>query len=124
MNQAEYDLVTEGFLAEAKGVEDSKRPGYTTGTQDVLSNFKRIAEQTGTIPEKIAMIYMLKHLDSIRTVLNRLESRVGGDIEDPEPWNGRLQDILNYVKLLHALLWEREAKPVPGPRPTNGGSET
>lgn len=125
MDKISYDKVTKQLLSNAKYIEDGKRPGYTTGTDDVLSNFKRVGEQTSTIPEKIAMIYMLKHLDSIRTLLNNIDK--GFETEDPEPWTGRLYDILNYVKLLHALLWEREGKPMPGcssPRPTNGGSKS
>ena len=123
MNQEQYDLVTQQLASIAREIEEKKRPGYTTGTEDVLSNFKRIAEQTGTIPEKIAMIYMLKHLDSIRTLLNDLESEIDND--DPEPWYGRIADIFNYVRLLYALLRERELL-THGPQvpPTNGGKKS
>ena len=119
MNQSEYDNLIDGLLYAAREVEDAKRPGYTTGTEDVLSNFKRVGEQTGIMPEKVLMIYMLKHLDSIRTKLNDIE--MDKKNEDPEPWQGRMYDILNYVKLLYALMTERERRN--GPKPTNGGSK-
>ena len=119
MNLAMYDALCEALMEQAKSVEDAKRPGYTTGTDDVLSNFKRVGEQTGIMPEKVLMIYMLKHLDSIRTLLNNIEK--GETTQDPEPWQGRMHDIINYVKLLYALMAERELHN--GPTPTNGGSK-
>lgn len=117
MNQDEYDDVTTLLADKALNIEETKRPGYTTNTMDVLSNFKRVADQIGTIPEKVLMVYMLKHLDSIRTVLNDIES--GKENVDPEGWEGRLCDIYNYVRLLFALMWERDN--AGGPAPSNGG---
>jgi len=48
------------------------------------------------------MIYFLKHVDSITAMVRR------PDLPQSEEMTGRFADALNYIKLLYALLKERE----------------
>jgi len=48
----------------------------------------------------VAMVYLLKHMDSIRNyVLNGVEA-------SDESISGRIRDARNYLMLLHAILLE------------------
>jgi hypothetical protein len=48
----------------------------------------------------VAMVFLLKHMDSIRNyILNGVEA-------SDEPISGRIRDARNYLMLLHAILLE------------------
>ena len=74
---------------------------YTVSDEDKFKNFKSIAERMNTSSEQVAMIYLLKHMDSIRNyVLHGTES-------SNEPIMGRIQDARNYLLLLGGIIEER-----------------
>jgi hypothetical protein len=102
MEHKEYEELTDGLMKKAMFIEHSKRPAYTVGSADVLANFKRVGERTELAPEKVAMIYFLKHIDSIQSMVVK-QNQI-----DPEPMDERFCDAINYLRLLYALLYERE----------------
>ena len=55
-----------------------------------------------TTPEVVAMIYLLKHIDSIRNYV--LHGKEASD----EPIFGRIMDARNYLALLGGLIRERK----------------
>jgi ribosomal protein L31 len=55
MTQHEFDETTAALECAAMEICGAKRPGYTVGSEDVLANFKRIAELTKTSPEQVCM---------------------------------------------------------------------
>ena len=81
-------------LMRVKGKE------YTVSDEDKLKNFKSIAERLKCEPEFVAMVYLLKHMDSVRNFV--LDGREASD----EPIEGRLRDIRNYCLLIGALIKE------------------
>ena len=95
---AEKEFQKEMKLMRVKGEE------YTVSDEDKLKNFKSIAERLNTTPSQVVMVYMLKHMDSIRNyVLNGIE------ISD-ESISGRIHDARNYLLLLHAIILEEKLK--------------
>ena len=75
---------------------------YTMNDIDKLKNFKFIAERLKDKPEKIAMVYLLKHMDSITNyVLEGIEA-------SDESIEGRFHDVRNYALLLHAIIKENK----------------
>ena len=75
---------------------------YTVSDEDKLKNFKAIAERMKTTPEKVAMVYLLKHMDSIRNyVLSGIEA-------SDESINGRIRDARNYLLLLEEIINENK----------------
>ena len=75
---------------------------YTVSDKDKFKNFKSIAERMGTTPKKVAMIYLLKHMDSIRNyTLHGIES-------SNEPIEGRIMDARNYLLLLGGIIKENK----------------
>ena len=90
----EFDL--EMTLMRDKGKE------YTVSDADKLKNFKSIGERMKCKPEFVAMVYLLKHMDSVRNyVLDGIEA-------SNESIEGRLRDIRNYCLLVGALIKERK----------------
>jgi hypothetical protein len=104
MDRARYERVRDNLLATAADIEKAKRGPYTVGDLDVLRNFKAVGERVGRPPKEIALTYLLKHIDSICTIVRR------PDVDDPEPMLTRFADVLNYVKLLFALLVEEKGE--------------
>ncbi len=102
MNQAEYENVAGGLMQLARDIEDSKRPGYTRGDDDVLVNFKRVGERLGISTEQAWGTYFLKHIDAILSIMTQPELAVS---EEPA---GRFADAINYLRLGYALLRERD----------------
>lgn len=103
MTQAEYDVVAGELMALAREIEDSKRPGYTAGSEDVLSNFKRVAERAGISTEQAWAVYFLKHVDAVLSILTR------PDLPVSEAAPGRFADGVNYLRLGFAIWRERLA---------------
>jgi len=91
---ADEEFKTEMELMRVKGEE------YTVSNEDKLKNFKSIADRLETTPSEVAMVYLLKHMDSIRNyVLNGVEA-------SDESISGRIRDARNYLMLLHAIILE------------------
>ena len=90
----------ENRLMLVKGEE------YTVSDEDKFKNFKSIGERMDLKAEHVALIYLLKHMDSIRNyVLN------GKEVSE-EPIIGRIQDARNYLLLLGGIIAEKENKKV------------
>jgi hypothetical protein len=102
MTSSEYEQVAQALLDAAKAIEDSKRPGYTIGSADVLANFKSVAARAGLTPGQAWTVYFLKHIDAITAIMCKPELPVS---EAPE---GRFADAVNYLKLGWAILQERQ----------------
>ena len=85
----------------------SKGKEYTVsslnGDEDKLKNFKSIGERLGLSASMVCMVYLLKHMDSIRNYV--IEGREFSD----EPIEGRIHDIRNYFLLLGAIIKEEKA---------------
>jgi len=93
---ADKESKIEMELMRVKGKE------YTVSDEDKLKNFKSLGERLKCKPEFVAMIYLLKHMDSVRNfVLEGVES-------SSEPIEGRLRDIRNYCLLIGALIKEKK----------------
>ena len=93
---ADEEFKIEMELMRVKGEE------YTVSNEDKLKNFKSIADRLETTPSEVAMVYLLKHMDSIRNyVLNGVEA-------SDESISGRIRDARNYLMLLHAIILESE----------------
>src|SRR5437899_1438897 len=89
-------------LSESKGVE------YTghEGQDNVHANFDRLARDLKLPPEKILMVYLTKHLDSIKTYVNRIDTPKNEPAlpAPSEPIEGRIDDAILYLILLKGMV--------------------
>lgn len=101
MTKSEYEKFKSVVVNAADGIEEDKRPAYTMGSDDVLANFKRVGEAAGIPASKVALVYLLKHVDSITAYVKDKDA-----ISQAEPMVGRFCDARNYLTLLAACLAE------------------
>jgi|TARA_R110000744_G_scaffold212334_1_gene331318 hypothetical protein len=98
----DYDESVDELLTLAQEIEESKRPGYTQDSPDVLANFKKAAEMAGTTPMQAWSIYFYKHVAAIMTYAK------DPDIQQGEALDGRFADAINYLKLGFHMFREEE----------------
>ena len=90
----------ESVQKEENRIMLTKGQEYTVSDEDKFNNFKSIAERIKIEPQKVTLIYLLKHMDSIRNyVLSGVES-------SDEPIMGRIMDARNYLLLLGGMIEE------------------
>ena len=102
MDMKTYLSVSEILHSVATGIANAKRPAYTIGSDDVLRNFKSVAERIGVTPMQVWAVYFLKHIDAI-SALAKSEA-----IPQAEAIEGRFADALNYLDLGYALYKEKQ----------------
>lgn len=104
MNHADFKLViaetfeTINQLTASKGVEYSN-------SDDQLANFKRLATELGLSPEAVNLVFLTKHLDSIKHYV-----RNDGKQSSSEPIHGRIDDAILYLILLKSLIIEQQTE--------------
>ena len=89
------------MLEYAEDVAKDKRVEYTGASEDILTNFKRIADRLGISPLQVWAVYFNKHVDSVNTFTK-------GTDKISEPMESRFADMLNYLFLGMALIIEQE----------------
>jgi hypothetical protein len=98
--------LSDEFLDECRQIQIEKGREYTiddgSGRAEKFANFRSIGARLGLDPKMVLLIYMLKHMDSIRTYV-----RYGK--EGSESIKGRCQDLVNYAVMLWALDHEEKA---------------
>lgn len=105
-NKEFTDMVSEFFgksmeLLEKKGREYQSNCG---GMDEVFANFIRTGADMDISKEKVAYIFLRKHLDSIATYIKDLDD--GGGMELTESIEGRIADAVNYLLLLLGMFKE------------------
>ena len=101
-NGKDYDDCVKELEKLAKNIEDSKRPGYTQANGDVLANFRKAAELSGTTPMQAWSVYFYKHVAAIMSFAKDPE------IPQAESIEGRFADAMNYLKLGFYILKENK----------------
>ncbi len=59
-------MIAEKFFERCLEVSKAKGEEYTIGTGEKFKNFESVGERLGLSAEKVLMVYLLKHMDSIR----------------------------------------------------------
>ena len=101
MTRSQFTSLLTNLQKIESTINDSKGPAYA-GSDDALANFKRIGDRVQIDPKKVAMIYWLKHIDSIISYVN-------GNKSDPEPIEMRIADARLYPVLLLGLIQDEKA---------------
>ena len=73
---------------------------YARTQNDVFANFKRVAADLETTPEKVLLTYFLKHKDGIASWAN-------GHTSQREDVRGRIKDAIVYLILLWGMVEEK-----------------
>lgn len=96
MDKREFRNLLDATYQSLVDLTASKGEEYSRDT-DQLANFKRQAEELNATPEKILMVYLNKHLDSIKSFVKT------GKVHS-EPIEGRIDDAILYLILLKGIV--------------------
>ena len=105
MNSKEFERRCEELNSLAESIAKDKRPAYSMNKgSDVTANFKRAASAVGITPLQAWGTHMEKQVSGIMTYI-----KTGAE---SEPVETRFADVMNYLYLGFALLYEKEGKEV------------
>ena len=104
MKVSEFIKWSEKMQKEENRLMLVKGKEYTVSDTDKFKNFKSIGERMSLKAEHIALIYLLKHMDSIRNYV------LTGSEASEEPIMGRIHDARNYLLLLGGIIEEGKNK--------------
>lgn len=74
-----------------------------SGDYDRLANFRRNAEALGLTKEQILLVYAEKHWGAIQSYVKN-----GNQVSSTESIEGRVMDLINYLTLFYAMLYENK----------------
>ena len=103
----EFKELAQEFQEHEEKLLDWKAGEYSIG-KDRLQNFEMIAKFTGLRPEQIALLYLLKHIQSITLATMSTRYIWGWETEEGEGLKQRIADARNYLLLLAACLDEKQ----------------
>jgi hypothetical protein len=78
---------------------DSGQKEYAHEGRDAFDNFERIARELNMNRKKVLWVFAMKHRDGIAAFLQ-------GHEQQREDVSGRIEDLISYLLLLHAMIWE------------------
>ena len=97
MTQQEFQNYTGRFVQDEVEMLGVKGNEYAAGDADRLEAFKVIAAQCGISPEKVCLVFLLKHITSICKYVK------GASKPTTESFNERIHDARNYLLFLAML---------------------
>lgn len=103
MNTNDFNKIIDSRIQKCLDLLCKKADEYATA--DRLHNFKVAAELQGCTPIRALGGMMCKHTVSVYDLINEFEE--GADIQ-PELWEEKIGDSINYLLLLTALIHEHK----------------
>ena len=96
MKKIHFDAYFDHMISEVIETRDDGQKEYAHTEENVFANFVRIGESTDAEPDKVLMIYLLKHIDGINAYIK-------GHKSQREDVTGRIKDAIVYLFLLWAM---------------------
>lgn len=101
MNSKDFEKLNEKKIKECLALMSVKSDEYAT--KDVLHNFKVAGEVQGCTPIKALGGMMCKHTVSVYDLIRDFDA---GKTIPLSIWNEKINDSINYLLLLNALIIE------------------
>lgn len=93
----------DGFLKECLETMRVKGHDYRQGNDDdLLHNFRTVADSVGSDIEKVWFTYFYKHYSAMVTYIKE------GGQQESEPIEGRIKDQIVYLLLFYRMVQERK----------------
>ena len=90
-------LFTECLDTHSKGQKEYAKE------DNAFKNFESVAEKLELGKDKVILTYLLRHIDGICTYVN-------GMTDQRDSIDGRIQDAIIYLALLHSVMKESDSK--------------
>lgn len=109
-NSKQFEELAREFLATEEQLLCWKAEEYAD-SWDRLKNFRQVAAWFGQRPAKVALCYLMKHMQSISLAVGSGKNNWVWQTDEGEGLKQRIADARNYLLLLAACLDEeaREA---------------
>ncbi len=101
MTPERFEALREEFLTHEAKILDWKRGEYSPN-EDRLQNFREVAALTGLRMTEVALIWLLKHIQSIALAVRTGNYIWAWTTEGGEGLKQRIADARNYLLLLAA----------------------
>ena len=113
MNRKEFQGIIDQTFQSIQKLSGSKGVEYTghEGEANIHANFDRLSADLQLDPETVLMVYLTKHLDSIRTYVNNIGAPASPKLS--EPIEGRIDDAILYLILLKGMVYRRTTSALP-----------
>lgn len=105
MTPDQFEILRDEFLVHEARILDWKRNEYSPD-EDRLQNFREVAEFSGRQMSEVALIWLLKHIQSISLAVQSKKYAWTWQTESGEGLKQRIADARNYLLLLAACLDE------------------
>lgn len=105
MTPQQFENLRDEFLTREARILDWKRGEYSPN-EDRLQNFREVAALTGLRLSEVALIWLLKHIQSIALAVRTENYAWVWTTEGGEGLKQRIADARNYLLLLAACLEE------------------
>ena len=109
MKPEQFESLRDDFLIHEARIMDHKRDEYSSGN-DRLQNFREVAGLSGEKMSEVALIWLLKHIQSITLAVRTGEYAWKWKTEHGEGLKQRIADARNYLLLLAACLEEEKER--------------
>ena len=101
----QFKQLQDEFVAKESEILEWKRGEYAAGG-DRLENFRTIADFLNIRPAEVALLYMLKHIQSITVAVQQQRFTWAWETDGGEAIKQRLADARNYLLFIGAALEE------------------
>ena len=105
MTPQQFENLRDEFLTREARILNWKRGEYSPN-EDRLQNFREVAALTGLRLSEVALIWLLKHIQSISLAVRNGKYSWTWETERGEGLKQRIADARNYLLLLAACLEE------------------
>lgn len=106
----QFKRLYDEISSEEARIMSWKADAYRKGDDDVLLNFRQVANLTGQRPSQVAMTYLLKHIQTLAIAVKKGEyAWAWWEEEGGEGLKQRIADARNYLLLLAACIDEEDS---------------
>ena len=105
MTQKEMASLISDIFDDVQHMRDAGQKEYAQQEDNAFANFERISGWLDRDKKEVLMIYLMKHIDGIFSLVNGLKSQ-------REDVTGIIIDCIVYLCLLYGMSQEPEPKPV------------
>ena len=109
MTPQQFENLRDEFLTHEARILDWKRGEYSPD-EDRLQNFHEVAEFLEQRASKVALVWLLKHIQSIALAVRSGKYAWAWETEGGEGLKQRIADARNYLLLLAACLEEEKSQ--------------
>jgi len=97
MKTIHFNAYFDHMISQVRETRDAGQKEYAHTEENVFANFERIGKSINTIPDKVLMTYLLKHIDGINAWIKGHDSQ-------REDVTGRIKDAIVYLFLLWDMI--------------------